>query len=280
MPLAECLMLIALSVLLNLWLVFRLGEGYRPTTPVATLQLAWDLCQLSGLLALTGGLQNPFSLLLLAPVSVSATTLPQRSTFILAALAVVLASLLSVFHLDLPWEPDQQPGVRPGLCDRHLGLDHLRHRVHRRLYQPGGARGAAAVRRAGGHRTGAVAARAAERARRPRRRRRARTGHAALDHPPRRAGNPRRGAGRAGARRHRADHRAGAALPRNPGEAAQPARHARRPVCGGAGARAAGRADHPARGRRQVDLDPHRQGGRSRAGDQAQCRRCSTASAT
>ena len=107
MPLAECLMLIALSVLLNLWLVFRLGEGYRPTSPVATLQLSWDLFQLSGLLALTGGLQNPFSLLLLAPVSVSATTLPQRSTFILAALAVALASVLSVFHLDLPWEPDK-----------------------------------------------------------------------------------------------------------------------------------------------------------------------------
>jgi len=114
MPLAECLMLIALSVLLNLWLVFRLGEGYRPTSPVATLQLAWDLCQLSGLLALTGGLQNPFSLLLLAPVSVSATTLPQRSTLILAAVAVAMASLLSVVHLDLPWEPD-----------RHLAFDRV-----------------------------------------------------------------------------------------------------------------------------------------------------------
>ena len=107
LPLAECLLLIVLSVLLNLWLLFRLGESYRPTSAVATLQLAWDLCQLSGLLALTGGLQNPFSLLLLAPVSVSATTLPQRSTFILAALAVALASLLSVFHLELPWAPER-----------------------------------------------------------------------------------------------------------------------------------------------------------------------------
>jgi two-component system, sensor histidine kinase RegB len=108
MPLAECLLLIGLSVLLNLWLVLRLGEGYRPTAMVATLQLAWDLCQLSALLALTGGLENPFSLLLLAPVSVSATTLPQRSTFVLAALAVVLASALSVFHLALPWTPERQ----------------------------------------------------------------------------------------------------------------------------------------------------------------------------
>jgi two-component system sensor histidine kinase RegB len=108
LPLVECLSLILLSVLLNIWLMYRLGEGYRPTYPVATLQLAWDLFQLSGLLALTGGLQNPFSLLLLAPVSVSATTLPQRATFILAALAVALASLLSMFHLDLPWEPDKR----------------------------------------------------------------------------------------------------------------------------------------------------------------------------
>ena len=108
LPLAQCLMLIGLSVLLNLWLLFRLGEGYRPTATVATVHLGWDLCQLAALLALTGGLQNPFSLLLLAPVSVSATTLPQRATTILAALAIVLASLLSVFHLDLPWAPDER----------------------------------------------------------------------------------------------------------------------------------------------------------------------------
>ncbi len=85
LPLAECLMLIGLPVLLNLWLVLRFGEGFRPSPKLATLQLAGDLCQLAGLLALTGGLQNPFSLLLLAPVSVSATTLPQRSTLVLGS---------------------------------------------------------------------------------------------------------------------------------------------------------------------------------------------------
>lgn len=106
LPLLPCLILIGLSVLLNLWVIFRLGEGYRPSATVATVHLSWDLCQLAALLALTGGLQNPFSLLLLAPVSVSATTLPQRATTILATLAIVLASLLSVFHLDLPWDPD------------------------------------------------------------------------------------------------------------------------------------------------------------------------------
>jgi two-component system sensor histidine kinase RegB len=107
LPLLECLGLIALSVLLNLWLLLRLGEGYRPSALSATLLLSWDLVQLGGLLALTGGLQNPFSLLLLAPVSVSATTLPQRSTLILAVLATLIASMLGLVHRGLPWRPGE-----------------------------------------------------------------------------------------------------------------------------------------------------------------------------
>lgn len=105
LPLMECLGLITLSVLLNLWLIFRFGAAHRPTAEVASIQLAYDLLQLGGLLALTGGLHNPFSLLLLAPVSVSATTLPQRSTFILAGLSIAIASVLGVWHLPLPWDP-------------------------------------------------------------------------------------------------------------------------------------------------------------------------------
>lgn len=108
LPLLECLGLVALSVLFNLWLTFRFGAGYRPSASVATMQLAYDLLQLGGLLLLTGGLQNPFSLLLLAPVSVSATTLPQRETFVLAGLAIAIASIIAVWHLPLPWDPRQR----------------------------------------------------------------------------------------------------------------------------------------------------------------------------
>ena len=108
LPLIECLALVGLSMLLNLWLTFRFGAGHRPTATVATIQLAYDLAQLGALLVLTGGLQNPFSLLLLAPVSVSATTLPQRSTFMLAALAIAIASAIAVWHLPLPWNPQER----------------------------------------------------------------------------------------------------------------------------------------------------------------------------
>ena len=107
MPLAACFALIALSALVNLWLLLRFPSSFRPSVAFATAQLAYDCLQLGGLLALTGGLENPFSLLLLAPVSVSATSLPQRVTFLLAGIVIVLASALSVLHYPLPWPPDQ-----------------------------------------------------------------------------------------------------------------------------------------------------------------------------
>ncbi|MBU1307045.1 MAG: ActS/PrrB/RegB family redox-sensitive histidine kinase [Alphaproteobacteria bacterium] len=107
LPLVECLALIGVSAGVNLWLVLHFGAAYRPNSWFAAGQIVFDLCQLGCLLALTGGLQNPFSLLLLAPVSVSATTLPQRVTFAIAFLAAVIASVLSVWHLPLPWDPDE-----------------------------------------------------------------------------------------------------------------------------------------------------------------------------
>ncbi|MDB5506045.1 MAG: ActS/PrrB/RegB family redox-sensitive histidine kinase [Devosia sp.] len=106
LPLVPCLLVIAVSVVVNLGLTFRIGGGLRPQPRYPAVQLAYDLLQLGALLALTGGLQNPFSLLLLAPVSVSATTLSQRATFLLAGLATIVASVVSMWHLPLPWDPE------------------------------------------------------------------------------------------------------------------------------------------------------------------------------
>lgn len=108
LPLWPCFALIALTAAVNVWLVLKLGGSHRPTSRSTASQIAFDLLQLGGLLALTGGLQNPFSLLLLAPVSVSATSLPQRYAFLIALLAAVIASLLSVWHLPLPWDPTER----------------------------------------------------------------------------------------------------------------------------------------------------------------------------
>lgn len=108
LPMLECFALIGLSAVFNLGLLLRLGTSHRPTSFQTAGQVAFDLCQLGGLLALTGGLENPFSLLLLAPVSVSATTLPQRATLYIALLAALIASALGVLHMPLPWVPDER----------------------------------------------------------------------------------------------------------------------------------------------------------------------------
>jgi len=105
LPLVPCIALILLSAALNIGLVLRFGNSHRPSSLFAASQITFDLLQLGGLLALTGGLLNPFSLLLLAPVSVSATTLPQRATLFISLLAAIIASILAVYHLPLPWDP-------------------------------------------------------------------------------------------------------------------------------------------------------------------------------
>lgn len=105
LPLNHCLMLIGGSTLFNVALLLKFGISHRPATSLAATQLAFDSLQLAGLLWLTGGLENPFSLLLLAPISVSATILPQRETALVGALAVIIVTILSRSHLPLPWEP-------------------------------------------------------------------------------------------------------------------------------------------------------------------------------
>src|SRR5690242_5234473 len=78
----------------------------------AAALLAINIVELAALLYFTGGLQNPFSFLFLAPVLISATALPVRLTASLGLLAVACASALFVYHLPLPWDSDE-PLVLP-----------------------------------------------------------------------------------------------------------------------------------------------------------------------
>jgi two-component system sensor histidine kinase RegB len=64
----------------------------------------FDLLQLSFLLFLTGGLNNPFALLMLGPVTVSASVLSLRATILLGATAITIVTLLAQFHLPLRTE--------------------------------------------------------------------------------------------------------------------------------------------------------------------------------
>jgi two-component system sensor histidine kinase RegB len=96
-----CFLAIGASVISNLIAMSIFPENQRLSDRDAMLTLLFDLAQLSFLLFLTGGLNNPFALLILAPVTISATALTMRSTTILGVLAIVLISLLAYFHVPL-----------------------------------------------------------------------------------------------------------------------------------------------------------------------------------
>jgi two-component system, sensor histidine kinase RegB len=105
LPLVACLAVIGFSALTNIILQRYFPPSQRLKSLHAMQMLGYDVLQLSGLLYLTGGLQNPFALLLVVPVAVSASTQPLRITVILGGLAVACASLLTMFHQPLPWAP-------------------------------------------------------------------------------------------------------------------------------------------------------------------------------
>ena len=107
-PLGLCLGLIAVSAWLNVFLRLSYSQRHHLSTRFATALLAYDILQLAGLLLLTGGIENPFVLLLVAPVTVSAATLPLRNTLFLGAIALSVASCLVFFHLPLPWPAKEE----------------------------------------------------------------------------------------------------------------------------------------------------------------------------
>ena len=102
-PIGWCFLVIAAAGWMNLsstlaWPGVRLA-GNRE----AVMQLAFDLAELAVLLGLTGGLHNPFALLLIAPATVGAATLPARHAALLGALALAAIAALALWWAPLPW---------------------------------------------------------------------------------------------------------------------------------------------------------------------------------
>ena len=94
-------LVIGASALANLLAMFLYPENKRMSERGMTLTLIFDLVQLGALLLLTGGLNNPFALLILAPVTIAATTLSMKSIVSVAIVAVLIASVLSQYYLPL-----------------------------------------------------------------------------------------------------------------------------------------------------------------------------------
>lgn len=85
---------IAASILFNLWLSLPTRTA-RPYVMRPIIQLGFDIIQVAALLALTGGLSNPFALFALAPIIIAATAMKRRETAVLGLLTVLLLTLMA-----------------------------------------------------------------------------------------------------------------------------------------------------------------------------------------
>jgi two-component system sensor histidine kinase RegB len=102
-PVGLCFVFIVASATLNIGLRFGTSGTFRLSDLEALVLLCYDLVQLSFLLYLTGGVTNPFVMLLLAPVTISAVSLPRNLTLFIGIVMLVAATFLCMEFEPLPW---------------------------------------------------------------------------------------------------------------------------------------------------------------------------------
>lgn len=101
LELGLCYLAVGASIIANLTAVFAFPENKRLSEREVATMLAFDILQQSFLIFLTGGLNNPFALLILVPVTISASALTLQSTLLLGVNAFLLMSLVGVYHRPL-----------------------------------------------------------------------------------------------------------------------------------------------------------------------------------
>ncbi len=103
-PLTECLFFVLLSILVNFY-SYIIQRGNSTLTDKKTfLFLLFDISQLVGLLFLTGGVFNPFVVLILAPIIISASYLSALWTILLSFYSIVLILIINFNYIPLNWE--------------------------------------------------------------------------------------------------------------------------------------------------------------------------------
>ena len=107
LPFFYCTLIILLGVITNFYLQFIEKENQLSNIKSSSY-LLYDLIQLSFLLFLTGGVTNPFIILLIIPAILSSTFLSLRSTLNLSIITIVILVILTINHFPLPHpeEPD------------------------------------------------------------------------------------------------------------------------------------------------------------------------------
>ena len=101
LPFLYCSFIIFIGILSNFYLQFKFKKN-QLNNFASTFFLFYDLIQLSLLLYLTGGITNPFSILLIVPAIVASTFLNLRSTINLSITTIIILIVLTIYNLPLP----------------------------------------------------------------------------------------------------------------------------------------------------------------------------------
>ena len=105
LPFFYCFIIILFGGLTNIYLQFVVKENQLNNIN-SLLYLLYDLVQLALLLFLTGGVTNPFIILLIIPAVVSSTFLTLKSTVSLSVVTIVILAILTIYFLPLPYIQD------------------------------------------------------------------------------------------------------------------------------------------------------------------------------
>lgn len=102
-PIGFCFGVIIASAWINTWLTLSVPPQQFARDWEAFAQLSYDVLQLCALLMLTGGLQNPFIVMLAAPVTIAVAALPPRWSLGVALIAMLGTAAMLLWSYPLPW---------------------------------------------------------------------------------------------------------------------------------------------------------------------------------
>lgn len=126
---------IGAAAITNLMATLVFPENRRLSERELVGLLVFDMIQLALLLTLTGGLNNPFALLVLAQVAIAATALPYRATILVCVVGILATTSVGFFHAPYCWSRARFGTAAP-IPRRLLGRDRDRHHLPGRLRSP------------------------------------------------------------------------------------------------------------------------------------------------
>jgi two-component system sensor histidine kinase RegB len=102
-PFIESIFVVSLSLIVNLLSYFLQKKTSTLKYKKTFLFLIFDITQLVALIYLTGGIFNPFIILILAPIIISASYLPAFWTILLSLYSILLILFINIHFISFNW---------------------------------------------------------------------------------------------------------------------------------------------------------------------------------